>query len=114
MWAWTPTSSREEINTGAATASAAAPEETENPNLESSCPVRTNSWVCASTPGVTRTSTCGRRAAAGLAPPHTPLRALLGKGAHGPRAAPPRGRGRELVRRLVVAVQNQPLRRDAG
>ena len=41
----------------------AAPEETEKPNFESSCPVRTNSCVCASTPGVTRTRTVGRCAA---------------------------------------------------
>ena len=39
------------------TASAAAPEARPKPNFESSWPVRTNSWVCASTPGVTRTST---------------------------------------------------------
>ena len=46
-----PTSSTPGMSSSAATASAAAPEETEKPNFESSCPVRTNSWVCASTPG---------------------------------------------------------------
>ena len=60
MWACTPTSSTPGRSSRAATASAAAPEETENPNLESSWPVRTNSCVCASTPGVTRTRTLGR------------------------------------------------------
>ena len=39
-------------------AARAAPELSENPNLVSSWPVRTNSCVCASTPGVTRTMQC--------------------------------------------------------
>ena len=42
------------------TASAAAPEDSEKPNFWSSCAVATNSWVCASTPVVTRTRTLGR------------------------------------------------------
>ena len=41
----------------AATAAAAAPDARPKPNLESSCPVRTNSWVWTSTPGVMRAST---------------------------------------------------------
>ena len=42
------------------TASSAAPEASEKPNFWSSCAVAMNSWVCASTPVVTRTSTFGR------------------------------------------------------
>ena len=37
----------------------ARPPMTPKPNFESSWPVRTNSWVCASTPGVMRSSTVG-------------------------------------------------------
>ena len=65
MWAWMPTSSTDGSARSRATASSAAPEAKPNPNFESSCPVRTNSWVWASTPGVTRTSTAGP----GVAPP---------------------------------------------
>ncbi len=60
MWACTPTSSNPGSSSSAATAWAAAPEATEKPNLESSPPVRMNSCVWASTPGVTRTNTRGR------------------------------------------------------
>ena len=46
------------------TASAASPPASEKPNFWSSWAVAMNSWVCASTPTVTRTSTrCGRRRA---------------------------------------------------
>ena len=41
-------------------AAAAAPPASEKPNFWSSCAVAMNSWVCASTPTVTRTSTFGR------------------------------------------------------
>lgn len=39
------------------TASAASPVANEKPNFWSSCAVAMNSWVCASTPTVTRTKT---------------------------------------------------------
>ena len=42
------------------TASSAAPDASEKPNFWSSCAVAMNSWVCASTPVVTRTRTRGR------------------------------------------------------
>ena len=42
----------------------AAPEASPKPNFESSCPVITYSWVCASMPGVTRISTWERPAEA--------------------------------------------------
>ena len=42
------------------TASSAAPEASEKPNFWSSCAVAMNSWVCASTPVVTRTRILGR------------------------------------------------------
>src|SRR5664279_5263049 len=41
------------------TAARASPLSRPNPNFESSVPVSMYSWVCASTPGVTRTCTCG-------------------------------------------------------
>ncbi len=62
-WAWIPTNStnpRSSSSDSRWTARAAAPDESPNPNFESSCPVRTNSWVCTSTPGVTRANTLGR------------------------------------------------------
>ncbi len=58
-WACMPTSSTASEAAARASASAAAPDATPNPNLESSWPVRTNSWVWASTPGVMRMSTLG-------------------------------------------------------
>ena len=48
----------------AATARAAEPSRSEKPNFWSSCAVAMNSWVCASTPTVTRTSTRCRTSAA--------------------------------------------------
>ncbi len=76
--------------------------------MESSCPVRTNSWVWASTPGVTRTRTLGRsRGRRGrLEQPAQPCH--LVEGVH--HDAPDAGLegGGELVGRLVVAVQDEP------
>ena len=57
---WRPTSSTAGESWARATARAASPDGTPKPNFESSWPVRTNSWVCASTPGVARISTLGR------------------------------------------------------
>ncbi len=56
-----PTSSIDDDDAARSIASAAAPECHPNPNFESSWPVLTNSWVCASTPGVTRIRTRGAR-----------------------------------------------------
>ena len=54
MWAWRPTRSTAGEAAARCTACSARPLASPNPNLESSCPVRTNSWVWASTPGVMR------------------------------------------------------------
>ena len=114
MWACTPTSSTPGRSSSAATASAAAPEETEKPNLESSCPVRTNSWVCASTPGVTRTRTArpvphGRGRLQQAAQPGD-----LVEGVDHDAADAVLERGGQLARRLVVAVHDEALRRHTG
>ena len=52
-----PISSSESEASTAATARAAEPSRREKPNFWSSCAVAMYSWVCASTPTVTRTST---------------------------------------------------------
>ncbi len=52
-----PRSSRLSFPSTRRTASAAAPPFSERPNFWSSCAVAMNSWVCASTPTVTRIST---------------------------------------------------------
>ena len=102
------------MSSSAATASAAAPEETEKPNLESSCPVRTNSWVCASTPGVTRTRTLGRVSLGGGRLQQAPETGDLVERVDDDAADPPLQRRRQFVGRLVVAVQHEALSRDAG
>src|SRR4249919_3279993 len=60
MWECRPARSRPGAASTRRTASSAAPEDSENPNFWSSWAVATNSWVCASTPLVTRTRTFGR------------------------------------------------------
>ena len=62
MWACRPTRSMAGEAHARSAASAAAPLARPKPNLESSWPVITYSWVWASTPGVTRSSTRGRGA----------------------------------------------------
>ncbi len=60
MWLCSPTSSSESEASTRRTASAASlasPAAREKPNFWSSCAVAMNSWVCASTPTVTRTIT---------------------------------------------------------
>ena len=74
----------------------------ENPNFWSSCPVDTYSWVCASTPGVTR-----KRTRAGLTEVDEPVDLVEGIDDDPPDAV--RDRALELGDRLVVAVENQPL-----
>ena len=61
-----PTSSTAGESCARATARAASPDGTPKPNFESSWPVRTNSWVWASTPGVARIRTFGRSPSAGV------------------------------------------------
>ena len=114
IWACTPTSSTPPINSSAATASVAAPDVTENPNFVSSWPVRTNSWVWASTPGVTRTSTAGRadRPGAVIGQPAEPGD-LVERVDHDP-AHPDLERAGQLGLGLVVPVQHEPRRGHAG
>src|SRR5437588_578882 len=57
MWAWMPARRSPGMKSTRRTASAAAPPRSPKPNFESTWPVITYSWVWASTPGVTRTST---------------------------------------------------------
>ena len=57
MWEWMPSSRSSGRSPTASTASRAAPEVSDSPNFWSSCAVAMNSWVCASTPVVTRMST---------------------------------------------------------
>ena len=57
MWECRPSSSRPGAASVRRTASNASPEVIEKPNFWSSCAVAMYSWVCASTPAVTRTMT---------------------------------------------------------
>jgi hypothetical protein len=57
MWQCTPASSRLGVASTRRTASAAAPDLIDRPNFWSSVPVVIARWVCASTSGVTRSST---------------------------------------------------------
>ncbi len=57
MWEWMPTSSRLSSFSTRRTASAACPPARAIPNFWSSWAVAMNSWVCASTPTVTRICT---------------------------------------------------------
>ncbi len=57
MWECRPTRSRPGAASTRRTASRASPPASEKPNFWSSCAVAMNSWVCASTPTVVRTST---------------------------------------------------------
>ena len=57
IWACSPTSSTASDAVARSTAASARPDDTVKPNLESSWPVATNSWVWASTPGVIRNRT---------------------------------------------------------
>ncbi len=57
MWLCRPTRRRPSALSTRRAASAASPAAREKPNFWSSCAVAMNSWVCASTPTVTRMST---------------------------------------------------------
>ena len=96
----------------AATASSAAPARSEKPNFWSSWAVAMNSWVCASTPTVTRTSTAwrapvGRRdvVQAARSRSHESTTIRPDPGGDGPA---------QLGDRLVVAVHADPLGREAS
>ena len=93
------------------TAAIAAPLASESPNFWSSWAVEMNSWVCASTPTVTRTSTsCTTPAVAGdlvetfdlghRVDHHVPDAGLDGGG--------------QLVDGFIVAVQRDSISREVG
>ena len=111
MWLCRPTSRRLSVSKTRRTASIAAPLASDSPNFWSSWAVEMNSWVCASTPTVTRTSTsCTTPAVAGdLVEP-------LDLGHRVEHDVPDAGldRGGQLVDGFVVAVQGDSLRREAG
>ena len=91
--------------------SSAAPEARPKPNLESSWPVRTYSWVWASTPGVTRMRTSGRAARpGGQAVEAVELVERVDHDAAHPDLDGPG----QLGLGLVVAVQHQALAGHAG
>ena len=94
-----------------ATARPASPAATPKPNFESSWPVRTNSWVWASTPGVTRTSTFGRSPSSAWS---AARRSSSSKLSTTMRPTPASQRRAQLVERLVVAVQHEAVGGDAG
>jgi hypothetical protein len=108
MWLCRPLSWRFAAPSTRRTASAAAestPPAIENPNFWSSCAVAMNSWVCASTPTVTRTST-------GATTPRSRATASSraiswNESTHDPPDAGVHGR-RQLVEGLVVAVHGDP------
>ncbi len=92
-------------------AASAAPLANPKPNLESAWPVRTNSWVWASMPGVMRSSTRG----AGRPSACEPVEAVeLVEGVDDDVADADLQRRGQLVGRLVVAVQHQPGGRHPG
>ena len=93
-----------------ATAAAASPEATPNPNFESTWPVRTNSCVCASMPGVTRISTLGTTAV--LRVEGSQAVELVEAVDHDPTDAR-RPRRSQLAGGLVVAVEDEAARRNA-
>ena len=57
MWEWRPSSSSPSASCTMVTARHASPLVIEKPNFWSSCAVAMYSWVCASTPAVTRIMT---------------------------------------------------------
>ena len=92
-------------------AAVAVPFGSPKPNLESSWPVRTNSWVWASTPGVIRSWTRGRGQALGV----QRIEAIeLVEAVDDDAADPGPERRPQLLHRLVVAVEHQAIGGDAG
>ena len=81
------------------------------PNLESAPPVRRYSWVWASIPGLTLIRTVGARCSGGdesLDPVH------LDQGIDDDAADSSLQCLSQLIGRLVVPVENEPMGRDAG
>ena len=95
----------------AATARAADPSRSENPNFWSSCAVAMNSWVCASTPTVTRTITrCTTPATAAI----DASAFDLVEGIHDDVSDTGLDTSRQLGGRLVVAVHADAFGREPG
>ena len=114
MWACRPTSSTPGINSSAATASVAAPEETENPNFESSCPGADEFVGVGLDPGrhPDEHARAFRRGRPDSRRP--PRRATSSNESTTMRPTPVLERRGELVGGLVVAVQDEPIGGDAG
>ena len=111
MWQWKPTRSIASLFATRTAASRAAPVDTVKPNFESSAPVAMYSCVCASTPGVTRTSTRGRGR-----PPATSasMRSSSWTPSTTSLPTPSSSVESELELRLVVPVEHQALGGEAG
>ena len=93
------------------TASIAAPLASDSPNFWSSCAVEMNSWVWASTPTVTRTSTSCTTPAAPAISSRRSISVIESE--HDVADAGLDGRG-QLVDGFVVAVQRDSLGREVG
>ena len=93
------------------TASKASPEEIEKPNFWSSCAVAMYSWVCASTPAVTRIITPTVRRAAAVT---SASRSTSSNESTMTRPTPSSHGPLELAAGLVVAVEADALHREAG
>ena len=93
----------------------ASPVASEKPNFWSSCAVAMNSWVCASMPTVARTSTgTGAPPAATRAAASGASRSISSKESSDDVPDPGVDGQLQLDERLVVAVQRDPLGREAG
>ena len=88
------------------------PSASEKPNFWSSCAVAMYSWVCASTPTVTRTITCGRGVA--LRGQRWPAARSRRWESTTIRPTPASSARRSSASRLVVAVEPDPRRVEAG
>ena len=95
------------------TASAASPPASEKPNFWSSCAVAMNSWVCASTPTVTRTIT-GIASPAGRCSASPASRAISSNESMTIAPIPASTAVVSSAERLVGAVQRDPLGRESG
>ncbi len=106
MWQWIPPNVSPGASTTRRTAASASPFATENPNLDRSVPVSMYSWVCASTPGVTRTNTDAAEA--------DPLESVqLGEGVRDDDAHAGVASRFDLLVALVVPVEHQSLTRES-
>ena len=112
MWQWNPAKCIASDLTTRSAASRALPFDTVKPNFESSAPVAMYSCVCASTPGVTRTSTRARRR--GRAATSASMRSSSSNESATMRPTPRVEREPQLGVGLVVAVEHDARRREAG